>query len=92
MNLIQSLFAGLGLLACLLLMLRLALPLRRRQRFDAAWRRAVEALRRGPGLWLRRRTLREQAERVADDAIRRARDGHWDGNVYRAKSFRKPKR
>jgi hypothetical protein len=32
--------------------------------------------------------------RVADEAIKRARqrDGEWDGNVYKPKSFRKPPR
>jgi hypothetical protein len=89
-NLIQSLFAGLALLACVLLMLRLALPVRRRQRFDAACRRALDALRRGPANWFRRKEMREHAQRTASEAIRRAREGHWDGNVYRPKSFRRP--
>ena len=36
---------------------------------------------------------RREAMRVADEAIKRARDrGEWDGNVYKPKSFRKPPR
>jgi hypothetical protein len=89
-NLLVSLFAGLMLLACVFLMVRLALPQRRRQRFDATVRRLGNTLRRGPRNWFRRREMREQASRAANDAIRRARDGQWDGNVYRPKSFRKP--
>jgi hypothetical protein len=88
--LIPSLFAGLGLLACLLLMLRLVLSPAQRRRFDAAGRELLQALRHAPQRWRRRRALREQASRVADEAIRRAREGRWDGNVYRPKSFRKP--
>ena len=90
MQWIPALIAGLGLLACLLQMLRLVLSPARRRRFDAAGRELAQALRHAPQRWQRRRALRDQASRVADEAIRRAREGQWDGNVYRPKSFRKP--
>jgi hypothetical protein len=37
---------------------------------------------------------RREAARVAEEAIKRARErgGEWDGNVYKPKSFRKPPR
>lgn len=48
----------------------------------------------GPlGVWrrLRQRAAQREAERraarEAEALIRRARDGHWDGNVYRPKAF-----
>ena len=82
--------AALTLAACVLMLMRLMLGARRRQRFDAALRRAASALR-GAFVSLRHR---REAARVADEAIERARKrrGEWDGNVYRPKSFKKPPR
>ncbi|RRS06257.1 hypothetical protein EIP75_01330 [Aquabacterium soli] len=78
---------------CLLLLVRLLVGARRRQRLDRS------AL----GLWhgLRRRVLglvnsrkhRRSAEQAAQEAIRRARDGvERKGNVYTPKSFNKPRK
>jgi hypothetical protein len=91
---IERVFAAIVLAACAILMLRLLLGERRRYRFDAALRRAGHALRRW-GLKLRHwRSSRRAAAKAADEAIARARgrDGDWDGNVYKPKSFRKPPR
>jgi hypothetical protein len=39
------------------------------------------------------RASRKTAERVAEEAIRRAREnGTWEGNVYKPKSFKRPPR
>ena len=91
---IEKLLAGTTLAICLLMLLRLALGPRHRMRFDAAVQRATARLRaRGLLIW-RWPAARRRAAATADEAIRRARqrgradDGHWDGNVYRPKSFR----
>ena len=94
---IERTFAALVLAACAVLMLRLLMGERRRYRFDAAMRRAALALRRWALTlrhWRASRRAAEQAAKAADDAIARARgrDGEWDGNVYKPKSFRKPPR
>jgi hypothetical protein len=97
----QQVFAGLVLVVCALLLLRLVIGERRRYRFDAAARRlwftlrrfGLAAQRKALSLW-RWRSARRQAAQAAEEAIRRARsaDGAWDGNVYKPKSFRKPPR
>jgi hypothetical protein len=97
---IERVFAAIVLAICAVLLMRVLIGERRRYRFDAAARRVWYALRR---TWLsihrwavsipKRRTARRDAERVAQDAIRRAsRRGDWDGNVNTPKSFRKPPR
>ena len=35
---------------------------------------------------------RRKAQQLADDAIRRAREGRWEGNVYTPDQFKKPPR
>lgn len=88
---VESLFAGLGLLVCTLLLLRLAMGARRRARADAlvvrCGRRVAAAWRAvGPAAWTRRRA----AGREADEAIHRARHGvQRDGNVLRPDRFRR---
>lgn len=95
MPLIEKIFAGLALVACLLLLLRMTLGQRRRERLDAAlrrwraiWRRRLQQARRD--------SAESRAERTAQEAITRARrtaaSGEWDGNVYRPKSFKRKKR
>ena len=85
----ERVMAAVVLVVCVLLLLRLALGARRRARVDAVARRAYQAVRQ---LIISTRHRRE-AMRVADEAIKRARDrGSWDGNVYKPKSFRKPPR
>jgi hypothetical protein len=89
---IEKLFAGLVLALCAVLMLRLLLGGQRRYHFDAACLRLWRSVqRRARALWHWRRT-RRQARSLADDAIRRAREGEWDGNVYKPKSFKRPPR
>ncbi|MEP7099454.1 MAG: hypothetical protein ABI781_03025 [Burkholderiales bacterium] len=88
--------AAIVLAVCLVLLLRLVIGERRRYRFDAFFRRIGSRLRRaGLSIWHWRDARREaqNARKVADEVIKRARDrGEWDGNVYTPKSFRKPPR
>ena len=100
---IESVFVALVIAVCAVLLVRLMLSARQRDRFDAALRRAGYSVQRGFGRvqlaagrvrrWRSARREAAEAARVADDVIRRARDrGAWDGNVYKPKSFRKPPR
>lgn len=80
--------------ACLVMLVRLGLGARRRQRFDttaARWSRRAGARLDTLFTW---NSGRRRARREAEDAIRRARDGggEWDGNVYRPKSFKKDRK
>ena len=92
----ERLLAGLALAVCVVMLLRLALPAPRRQRFDRVllkiWHRlslAVIKLIQWPA-------QRRAARAAAQDAIRRAQNkpsGQWTGNVYTPDSFgseRKP--
>lgn len=97
---IGRLFAGLVVVACVVMLVRLFLPTRRRQRFDGATRRGWARLRRSAAglrrstrrLWTWR-SSRRRAEQVAEEAIRRARGDAVarDGNVYKPK-FRGPRK
>jgi hypothetical protein len=93
----EQALAALAFLVCALLLARLLLSERRRRRLDAAAARSIGFCRRhGLRLW-HWRTARREAKRVAEEAIRRARDkrddeGAWDGNVYKTKSFRRPRK
>jgi hypothetical protein len=92
-----EILSGIGLALCLFLMLRLVLPARSRAGLDALGRRLVARLRRRPSPPRRGLTEREAA-RMAEEAIRRAREGRekeaskasgkWDGNVFRLRSKR----
>jgi hypothetical protein len=86
----ERVFAAVVFAVCVVLLLRMMLGARRRARLDATLRRAWQAVR-GAVVSLRHR---REAARVADEAIKRAREkrGEWDGNVYKPKSFRKPPR
>ncbi len=92
---IERLFAAVGIAVCAVLLLRLLIGDRRRWRLDAALRRhwrSLTTFARQVRLW---RSSRRDAAKVADEAIRRAREGarrsgEWDGNVYKPKAFRKP--
>jgi hypothetical protein len=102
---IEQAFAAVAFVVCALLFARLFVGERRRRRFDAAVLRRFAAWRhRALALW-RWRAARREARRVADEAIRRARergrrgngsaaadDDERDGNVYRPKSFRGPRK
>lgn len=89
----EKVLAGLALAVCAVLLLRLVLGEPRRRRFDAALRRAwLATKRRASHLWHWRERKR-LAEQAAADAIERARRaGEWDGNVYKPKSFRQPRK
>jgi hypothetical protein len=88
----EEILVGIVLAICGVLMLRLLLGERRRYRFDAALRRFVIASRiRALRVW-HWRSARRQAKRDAEESIRRAREGEWDGNVYKSKSFKRPRK
>jgi hypothetical protein len=71
---IEQLLAAVVLAACVAMLARMAIGERRRRRLDAALREAGHSARR---LWLRlrrRAPSSAEAQRAAQDAIRRARD------------------
>ena len=94
---IEAVFAALVLAVCLALLLRLAIGAPRRQRVDALLRHAWRAVRhRTLALWRWRAQQRQQkraaeeAARMAQEAIRRARkSAQREGNVIRPKAFRR---
>lgn len=89
---IEKVFAALVVAACAVMLLRLALGPVRRQRFDRFFVRSWATIRAWAiALWRWPRS-RRQAQQLADDAIRRAREGTWDGNVYTPDQFKKPPR
>jgi hypothetical protein len=93
----DKLLAAIVLLACVLLLLRMAVGERRRRRLDAGARRAGRAARRAAliaklvalRLWHTLR-YRRSAANEAEAAIRRARGRQHeaDGNVIRPESFK----
>lgn len=88
-GMLEKSFAIVVLVVCVALMLRLVIGARLRWKLDNALRSAWAWLR---GL-ARSRRSRKDAERLAEEAIRRARgEGHWEGNVYKPKSFKRPPR
>lgn len=97
---IEKASAAVVLLLCIVLMVRLLLSASRRARFDAAVRRTWLRSRHGALSLYHWRDRRRTAERAAEEAIRRARgarsgdpaEGEWEGNVYKPKSFRKPRK
>lgn len=102
---LHNLLAATGLGLCIALAIHMALPDRARARVDALLRRLgswlQQQMNRLTG-WRRRQRQTRAAQLEADRAIRRAREaslrdsgraqGEWDGNVYRPKSFEKPKK
>jgi hypothetical protein len=91
--LIEKSLAAVALAVCAVLLVRLLLGARRRHRFDASVTRAWHAGIRWVRGLRRQRVARQNAQRLADEVIRRARDGvPREGNVYRPKSFRRPRK
>jgi hypothetical protein len=90
---LELIFAGLGLVVCVALLVRMVLPERHRWTVDHHARRAWLALQgAGHRLW-HWRGQRRNAAREADAAIRRARgEATREGNVIRPKSFDKPRK
>ena len=90
---IEKLFAAVVLAVCLVLMVRLLLGARLRLKFDATARRSWYRIRGWSLSIYHWRSSRKDAARVAEEAIRRAREGGtWEGNVYKPKSFKRPPR
>ncbi len=90
---IELVLAGLGLLVCAALLVRMVLPERQRWAVDYHARRTWAALQGGATRLWHWRGHRRTASREADEAIRRARgEATRDGNVIRPKSFDKPRK
>lgn len=89
MDLLQTVAAAIGLIVCVGLGVHMMLNARQRTRLDAAARQAAGAARRW-AWWVKQgRRGRAEAEREAEQAIERARQGvRRDGNVYRPDAFR----
>jgi hypothetical protein len=86
----EKLLAGLALAVCVVMLLRLALPHRRRQRFDHALLQAWQRLSLCTMNVIQWPARRRAARAAAQDAIRRAQNkpsGQWKGNVYTPDSF-----
>lgn len=84
---VEKLLAAAGLVVCIALLLHMVLPVARRRRV-ALWLHDAGASVRSLRHWGRNR---REAARQADETIRRARgEGHWEGNVFRPKSFKRP--
>lgn len=87
----EKIFASVMVACCAVFLAREAIGERRRYKLDAAVRRAWSACRRVATRLVRSRASRTDAERVAQDVIRRAQNKvKRDGNVYRPESFRGP--
>lgn len=96
---VQDILAACVVAVCAFLLVRLGIGERRRSRLDRWLTRRWGSLRQaGASLsqrWQgrrRRRALEQEAAESAAEAIRRAHGGSWDGNVYRPKSFKKPRK
>jgi hypothetical protein len=93
-----QLLAWVGLVACGAMLVRLTIGERRRRVLDGWLQRTWFVLRRRFLLLYRWRTSSREAERQANEAINRARnggakvDGKWEGNVYTPESFRGPRK
>lgn len=88
---VQKILAAVVLAFCAVMLLRLVIGERRRYRFDAFWRRLWTQMRIGAVKLWHWPAARRRARRDAEAVIRRAREGVWDGNVYKPKSFDKRK-
>lgn len=86
--------------ACLVALVRLCLGARRQRQFDQAVQRVWYRLKALPQRIKNRPMSKKEAAQLAQDAIERARknkrngvdEGNWDGNVYRPKSFKGPRK
>ena len=103
----HTVLAAIGLAVCIALAVHMALPYRLRARVDGGVQALLDWVRlqfaRLTG-WRRQQRQTRAAALEAERVIRRAResalhdardsrtDGAWEGNVYRPKSFDKPKK
>ncbi len=88
----ETILAIAVVLVCAVLLVRLLLSPARRLRMDIAVRRTAAAVSRSAQRLWRAPGQRREAARQAREAIERARGEGWEGNVYRPKSFRRPKK
>ncbi len=88
----EKIIAALMLAGCLVLLARVFIGERRRARFDAAIARFSARMGRRTDRLFTAPAAQRRAKREAQAAIDRARNGEWDGNVYRPKSFKNGKK
>lgn len=81
-------------LACLVMLVRLFIGARRRQRLDHTVVTGWQTLRKRVVKMVRWRASRKAAAQATEEAIRRARtkSGEWEGNVYKPDSFKRPRK
>ncbi|MEY4763368.1 MAG: hypothetical protein RI907_41 [Pseudomonadota bacterium] len=97
---VEKILALVTAVACIVMLVRLALKPAQRARLDgAAWRVWFKLRNGAQGLWAwrQRRVAREQARRTAQAVIERARQGDAptvkrDGNVLTPDSFQRPRK
>jgi hypothetical protein len=90
---IEQVLAGLGLAVCVGLLVRHGLSVQRRERLDDRARRAAQTVKQAALRLWHWRSIRQNARRAAEEAIQRAQGSVTrDGNVYRPKSFREPRK
>ena len=93
---IEKVLPAIGLVVCGVLLVRMTLAPKRQQAFDTTMRNYWYRLKRFSQRVVNwRPSSRKQAARVAEEAIERARrqlDTEREGNVYRPKSFKGPRK
>ena len=94
MNLVEKIFAAVMVAVCVLLLLRMLLKPRSRERVDTAVREGSERWSRRVQRAVAWPAAEARARREAKDAIQRARRSaiERDGNVYRPKAFKGKRR
>jgi hypothetical protein len=94
MNLVEKIFAAAMVSVCVLLLLRMLLKPRSRDRVDAAVRRGSERWSQRLQRLVAWPAAEARARREAKDAIQRARRSaiEREGNVYRPKAFKGKRR
>lgn len=92
---VEKVLAAIVVIGCVALLVRQFIGAPRRYRLDSAARRSARFVRATGWAIYRWPAARRAARLEAEAAIRRARgddDGSWEGNVYRPKAFRKPRK
>jgi hypothetical protein len=102
---IEAILASVGLVICVVLLIRMGLSPRLQHRLDGITRRSVQSVKRFVVACYQQPLARRNAARAAAEAIRRARtrsagdgkdaprwEGEREGNLYKPKSFKRPRK
>lgn len=91
MDFAEKAVAVLVAVACIVMLLRLAVGAKRRQRFDRAWRVWWQSTRKHAVRLYRRQTTRKEAEKATQEILQRLRRPvERRGNVISPKAFKRP--